>query len=182
LRGSSGGTLPTLEIKPPAKPADELPDLGESWAWAHAQVAGSVADASPEGALRSRPDLTVSRLLCPRRLQPGTAYIACVVPAFEIGLKAGLGLPIAEGDEQRLLPSWRSGPESPNEMTLPVYYSWEFSTGTSGDFESLVRALVRIDRSCARKTLHTRRSVSLHVQRPRRLKTPGWRVTRCVPP
>ena len=33
--------LPVLEIKAPALPERELPDLTESWAWAHAQVMGS---------------------------------------------------------------------------------------------------------------------------------------------
>ena len=33
--------LPVLEIKAPALPQAELPDLTESWAWAHAQVMGS---------------------------------------------------------------------------------------------------------------------------------------------
>ena len=37
----------------------------------------------------------MSRLLCPRRLDPSTDYLACLVPAFELGRKAGLGLPIA---------------------------------------------------------------------------------------
>ena len=31
------------------------------------------------------PRLTISRLLCPRRLSPDTWYIAAVVPAFEVG-------------------------------------------------------------------------------------------------
>jgi len=30
--------LPVLEVAAPAQPGDELPDLAESWAWAHAQV------------------------------------------------------------------------------------------------------------------------------------------------
>src|SRR5262245_9952952 len=38
LSFSPGANLPNLEIKDPASPADELPDLAESWAWAHAQV------------------------------------------------------------------------------------------------------------------------------------------------
>jgi hypothetical protein len=155
LRGNSGGALPFLEIKSPATPADELPNLGESWAWAHAQVSGTVADTSPDAALKSRPDLTVSRLICPRRLQPRTGYFACVVPAFEIGLKVGLGLPVTEQDERQLLPSWRSGAQSPPEITLPVYYSWEFRTGELGDFESLVSALKprKLDSKVGRREL-----------------------------
>ena len=93
--------LPVLEIKPPARPEHELPDLSDSWAWAHAQVTGSQRDAgSLKQSLAGDPALTVSRLLCPRRLDPLTDYLACVVPAFELGCKAGLGLPIEPEDEQ----------------------------------------------------------------------------------
>ena len=43
LRVDRNLPLPVLEIKAPARPERELPDLSESWAWAHAQVAGSRA-------------------------------------------------------------------------------------------------------------------------------------------
>ena len=73
-------------------PVAELPDLVESWAWAHAQV---VADGRVAAGRRrsspSQPDQNLSRLVCPRRLEPETRYLACVVPAFEAGRKAGLG-------------------------------------------------------------------------------------------
>ena len=103
--------LPKLEIKSPANPDDELPDLSESWAWAHAQVAGSSSDkTSLQNSLAGDPAMTVSRLLCPRRLDPLTHYIACVVPTFDLGKKAGLGLPIRrdkEGNEEKALnPAW----------------------------------------------------------------------------
>ena len=39
------GPLPVLEIDSPARAADELPDLAQSWAWAHAQIAGMPGDA-----------------------------------------------------------------------------------------------------------------------------------------
>jgi hypothetical protein len=131
-----------LEINPPARPERELPDLSESWAWAHAQVTGSSPDnVSLKQALAGDPALTVSRLLCPRRLDPVTDYLACVVPAFKLGCKAGLGLPIEPADEQKLEPAWASGAQSPTQVTLPVYFHWEFCTGTGGDFEALVRLL-----------------------------------------
>ena len=80
--------LPVLEIKAPARPDHELPDLSESWAWAHAQIAGSQRDAgSLKQSLAGDPALTVSRLLCPRRLDPLTDYLACVVPAFDAGMQ-----------------------------------------------------------------------------------------------
>ena len=102
LRVDRNLPLPVLEIKAPAQPERELPDLSESWAWAHAQVTGSRPDSrvAAEQSLAGDPALTVSRLLCPRRLDPVTEYLACVVPAFELGRKAGLGLPITPDDEK----------------------------------------------------------------------------------
>lgn len=134
--------LPVLEIKPPARPERELPDLSESWAWAHAQVTGSRREAgSLRASLAGDPALTVSRLLCPRRFDPATEYLACLVPAFELGRKAGLGLPIEPAEEEKLEPAWASGVLSPSQVILPVYFHWEFRTGTGGDFEVLVRLL-----------------------------------------
>ncbi|MFN8473510.1 MAG: hypothetical protein U0822_15070 [Anaerolineae bacterium] len=142
LRAAPNTPLPVLDISAPARPDSELPDLSESWAWAHAQVTGSARDtASLKAALAGDPALTVSRLLCPRRLDPATAYLACLVPTFELGRKAGLGLPIQSADESTLQPAWTSGAQSSLQVTLPVYFYWEFSTGTGGDFEALVRLL-----------------------------------------
>jgi hypothetical protein len=140
LRPAITTPLPALEITAPARPGDELPDLSESWAWAHAQVTGSQRSQLKD-TLAKAPARSVSRLLCPRRLDPNTEYIACVVPTFELGRKAGLALPIQPADEQRLDPAWLSGKQSPAEVTLPVYYHWAFRTGAGGDFEELVRRL-----------------------------------------
>ncbi|HEX8077785.1 MAG TPA: hypothetical protein VF511_08220, partial [Chthoniobacterales bacterium] len=134
--------LPVLEIKAPAQPGRELPDLAESWAWVHTQVTSSAPDETAlTKALAGDPALTVSRLLCPRRLDPLTEYLACVVPAFELGCKAGLGSLITPDDEKELKPAWDSGLQSPPQVTLPVYFHWEFRTGAGGDFEELVRLL-----------------------------------------
>ena len=45
---------------------------------------------------RGATELSLSRLVCPRMLEPDTDYIACVVPTFELGRKAGLG----DGDQR----------------------------------------------------------------------------------
>jgi len=139
--------LPVLEIK--ANAQDQLPDLAESWAWAHAQVSGSARNTrSLEQSLggSGNPALTLSRLLCPRRLDPLTDYLACVVPTFELGRKAGLGLPIQRDnerdEEKQLLPAWTTEVEA---VELPVYFHWEFRTGTGGDFETLVKLLTARD-------------------------------------
>jgi hypothetical protein len=115
-------------------PLAELPDLAESWAWAHAQVTGTPA--ATVDSLLATPGAALSRLICPRRLAPGTAYIACIVPAFQAGVLAGLGQAAAAGN---LAPAWGAG--SPATMRLPVYYQWSFSTGPSGDFATLASQL-----------------------------------------
>src|SRR5216684_3396080 len=56
----------------------ELPNLSESWAWAHAQVARSAAVSDLKAAL-AKQEHNISRLICPRRLDHTTAYYACVV-------------------------------------------------------------------------------------------------------
>jgi hypothetical protein len=140
LGGSATSPLSVLEFTSPV--AEDLPDLDESWAWAHAQVVGSATDTVPalRGVIERAPARTVSRLICPRRLDPDVAYIACVVPAFDVGRRAALGFAIAEQELTQLAPAWRlDQPTKP--FQLPVFYSWEFTTGPEGDFESLVRDL-----------------------------------------
>jgi hypothetical protein len=144
LASSVGAPLPSLQIAAPANPAAELPDLSECWAWAHTQAAGadSTVD-SVRRALEGPPELSLSRLICPRILSPNTAYIACVVPTFELGRKAGLGLTIADADliaAAALAPAWSLSP-APPQVTLPVYHHWEFQTGSGGDFASLGASL-----------------------------------------
>jgi hypothetical protein len=117
-----------------------LPPITETWAWSHVQVGRELTGATDvPGAIATAPDFALSRLMCPRRLRPDAAYAAVIVPAFETGRLAGLGEPIDGVPSQK--PAWGSaGVPRPNEY--PVYYRWSFRTGTSGDFESLVRALV----------------------------------------
>src|SRR4051812_11857654 len=54
----------------------ELPDLADAWAWAHAQVVTGGSVTSANDALAAA-DRSISRLLCARRLDAGTAYYAC---------------------------------------------------------------------------------------------------------
>ncbi len=149
LRPAGGEALPVLEINTPAKPSEELPDLAESWAWAHAQV-GWPHDAPPNDAtmrtlLATRPELSVSRLLCARRLTAFSDYIACVVPTFDVGRLSGLNLPLPANAD--LAPAWRSGATASTSVTLPVYYHWTFRTGAREDFESIVDRLAPRDLS-----------------------------------
>ena len=133
-----GKVLPVLEIGRPAIPGRELPDLAESWAWVHAQAVAAEGT-TPQQALAGDERLSLARLLCPRRLDPSTSYHACLVPAFDTGVAAGLGEPVAA--ETRIAPAWRSGADAPAEIRLPVYHHWQFATGPVGDFELLVQRL-----------------------------------------
>ena len=137
LRAAASQPLPVLEIKKPAKPEAELPDLAEVHLWAHAQVTGAAKN-ELTSTLKSKPAQTLSRLMCPRRLDPLTAYIACVVPTFAVGSAAGLN---KSATTNTLQPAWLSGKDAPAEIELPVYFSWEFQTSSGGDFEELVRRL-----------------------------------------
>src|SRR6266511_2172426 len=138
LISGGGESLPILKIDTRAHA--ELPDLSEAWAWAHAQVAAVTSDSDLETALKSEPERTLSRLMCPRRLKPKTAYFACVVPTYKGGAQAGLGEKV--DDAKALDPAWNLA-DQPDAIRLPVYYSLEFATGVEGDFEALVWQLER---------------------------------------
>ncbi|MGD6978837.1 hypothetical protein [Citricoccus sp. CH26A] len=130
--------LPELQC-----PRNELPNLAESWLWAHAQFVGPADTTNVVESMTTHPHQTISRLICPRRLEPdhSPGYLACLVPAFAVGRKAGLGEPISAEDETRLEPAWDTSPTD-GEVTLPVYFSWEFGTAvTEEDFEELVDRL-----------------------------------------
>ncbi|HEY7402702.1 MAG TPA: hypothetical protein VIB39_04225 [Candidatus Angelobacter sp.] len=109
-------------------------DLGDSWNWAHVQVSG---DQSLSDAMSSAPGNVISRLLCPRRLDPETHYTVFLVPAFDLGVKAGLGQDVSAIHVAN--PAWTAQTTAP--LTMPYYYQFEFNTSDEGDFESLVRRL-----------------------------------------
>ncbi|GII97468.1 FG-GAP repeat domain-containing protein [Sinosporangium siamense] len=130
---------PAAPGRPPVLtcPPEELPDLAESWAWAHAQVVLDSAGQSVADAL-AKPERNLSRIICPRKLEPAITYLAAVVPAFDLGREAGLG--IVSGKPQAK-PAWTRERSDP----LPVYHHWRFTTGAEGDFETLVRRLARTE-------------------------------------
>ncbi len=136
----SARLLPSLTLRGTVP----LPDLSQAWLWAHAQVlrnpqAGDVGTdaAGLANTLKNEPQRNLSRLVCPRRLEPGQSYIACVVPLFEQGLLAGLGRRVDPNATLSL--AWEGGEAT--DLELPVYYHWTFSTGPAGDFEALARRL-----------------------------------------
>ena len=131
-----------------------LPNADELWCWAHVHVNRSLAASDTEmasddidavlsklqAALNDNPDLAYSRLVSSRKLAPKTAYHAFVVPVFESGRLAGLGLDPA-GAPHATFSAWADYSGRPQSLSLPYYYSWSFHTGETGDFESLVRLL-----------------------------------------
>jgi hypothetical protein len=122
--------LPTIDVLD----TSALQDLSESWNWAHVQISG---DATLADSLANNPGNVISRLLCPRRLDPESSYSAFMVPAFHIGVQAGLGQDVSGIHSSD--PAWTPGVQGP--LTLPFYYRFDFGTSDEGDFESLVRRL-----------------------------------------
>jgi hypothetical protein len=136
--------LPAIEVD-----AGLLPPAAELWAWAHVHVNASLSASDAElvstdvAAVASRleaalgvdRDIAYSRLVCPRRLRANARYHAFVVPTFETGRLAGLGLDPA-GAPFASASAWGTG-----IVRLPHYHRWYFRTGEQGDFEYLVRLL-----------------------------------------
>jgi hypothetical protein len=144
----TGRPLPFIELQD----LGPLPRADELWAWAHVHVNRTLADEDAEfvshdmaaviprleAVLRADPDLAYSRLVCPRKLAENTAYDAFLIPTFEGGRRAGLGLEI--GDVPATLSAWDPG-QRPEGLRFPYYHRWGFQTSTTGDFETLVRLL-----------------------------------------
>ncbi|MBZ9772621.1 hypothetical protein [Mesorhizobium sp. CO1-1-8] len=128
-----------------------LPRADDLWAWAHVHAnrrlgaAGEIVatDAAAvqsrlTGVLAENADLAYSRILSPRQLSPNTGYQAFLMPTFEAGRRAALGIEL--GDVAAALSSWAPG-AGPDPQLFPYYYRWSFRTGARGDFETLVRLL-----------------------------------------
>lgn len=133
----------------------------EGWAWAHAhfnaefsanvlETNAALAASKAQAIISGQPDKACSRILCPRKLKPKTGYHAFLVPAFETGRLAGLGIEQADlfADAANGLsatsPAWAgyvTPANRPDPSYFPVYHRWYFRTAEQGDFESLVRLL-----------------------------------------
>lgn len=119
---------------------EDLPPEAEAWAWAHVQVLGEPEPPGWTDDARlspSNPALNLARLLCPRELEPNRSWTAMLVPTFEVGRRAGLGI---TDDLDDLRWAWARG-GAQESVRLPVYDHWSFSTGLDGDFESLARRI-----------------------------------------
>jgi hypothetical protein len=105
-------------------PANQLPNLDESHAWAHVQSAVPRNDV--ESSLTDAPGSVLARLVCPRRLTPNTRYRLAVVAAF------------AAVDDD-VVPAWPRTDGGIEELV--VYDTWTMSTGEAGSFEELCERL-----------------------------------------
>jgi hypothetical protein len=143
--------LPYITLKNNARQT-AFPDPETCWAWAHVHVNRGLTAGDAEivaadreavaarlaATVNENGDLAYSRLVCPRRLKPNVTYCAFLVPAFESGRLAGLGLDVTQAPSATAS-SWTSdGAEAEN---FPIYFRWQFRTGAVGDFEYLVRLL-----------------------------------------
>ncbi len=147
---AAGGPLPYVTVADLADfpPADEL------WAWAHVHVnrplgtsaAQVVSDDAAavlsrfDAVLAENPDFASARLMSPRRLAPNTGYHAFVMPTFETGRLAGLGLDPADAPSATTS-AWAAYEGRPDGARFGYFHRWSFRTGTVGDFEYLVRLL-----------------------------------------
>ncbi|MFK7784198.1 MAG: hypothetical protein AB8B56_03725 [Crocinitomicaceae bacterium] len=117
----------------------------DHWAWAHVQYNPETSAAGSPSTLisgiKSDPDRALSRIMCPRRLEADTNYRAFLIPAFETGRLAGLGVPLSGELAQKA--SWGSGTPGVRPDDFPVYKEWSFRTApeNDGDFETLAKKL-----------------------------------------
>ena len=133
--------------------AGVFPPSNQTWAWAHVHFNQSLSGGGGElvspdmtavlprvqNILATNPDLAYSRLLCPRRLDVNTGYHAFLMPAFESGRLAGLGLPVTPPSATAA--AWDKYAGQPEPQNFPYYYRWYFRTGDRGDFRYLVGLL-----------------------------------------
>ncbi len=115
----------------------------DHWAWGHVQYNPETDAAATPGGLvsgiKSDPDRALARILCPRKLSPEKNYRAFLIPAFETGRLAGLGLSISGVLAQKA--SWGASPAGDRPNDFPVYKEWSFRTSADGDFETLAKKL-----------------------------------------
>jgi hypothetical protein len=149
-----GKTLSYITVK---NAADKFPPAEQLWAWAHVHVSKSLMDSAQkivendnskistafQALINNNPDEASSRILCPVKLANNTAYHAFLIPSFETGRLAGLGLETLPVMPHATFSAWDKNGYAgkPEPENFPVYFRWFFRTGEAGDFEYLVRLL-----------------------------------------
>jgi hypothetical protein len=132
--------LPILEVRD----TNVLPPTADLWAWGHTQFAGeNLSEAAIAKAISGTPGQFTGRLMSPRLLQANKDYVACVVPTFERGRLVGLGR-LSPEDLTAIRTLWNLADNTdPNDprFQLPVYYAWNFKTGSLANFEEAARLM-----------------------------------------
>jgi len=143
-KNMQGKPLPYFTLKG-VNAADIFPLPDQLWGWAHVHVNLDLAlagDTAIPGVLQrlesniaQNPDRAYSRIMCPRRLEADTQYHAFLIPTFETGRLAGLGLDVPDATVATAS-AWAN-----NQVEFPYYFRWYFKAGAFGDFEYLVNLL-----------------------------------------
>jgi hypothetical protein len=140
-----GRPLPYIVVTDPSL----FPAADGLWAWAHVHVNDDFGTGGDTAALAARLEQTVranrdraySRLLSPRILKPNTPYHAFLLPSFEAGRLAGIGKD-PTGATSATQSAWAADrADAASATEYPYYHRWHFRTGSTGDFEYLVRLL-----------------------------------------
>ena len=120
---------------------EALPPHDELHLWAHMHSNLANAETQLEKfieslgvAAKTDPDGVYCRLLCPRKLDAKVLYHVFLVPSYETGRLAGLGMSIKDVPAQK--PAWPGA-----DTEFPYYYRWHFRTGENFAFEYLVKLL-----------------------------------------
>ena len=145
-----------ITLKEGIDPVAVFPPKDDLWAWAHVHIDRNIVGEGDDpissdepdfinkfkAILAENPDLAHSRLVSPRKLAESEGYHAFLIPTFESGRLAGLGInPDEVTDFGTETISWETYTNKQAPKDFPYYYRWYFRTSTVGDFEYLVRLL-----------------------------------------
>lgn len=154
---SDGKNILTLKIDNQNNFQNILGDPAEIWKNAHVQFPNQAFEKKGNSTSEKQKNLSeevedllkrdgssgFSRILAHRKLEDNQAYTAFLIPTFETGRRAGLGLEIDDIPAQRA--AWEKDYDQhktkrENPFHFPVYYQWNFETST-GDFIVLAKKL-----------------------------------------
>ena len=143
---SSGTKLATLQIGSEERYGEIFPNAKLLFNVAHVQIdsAVEVTRENVNDLLDENPDCGISRILCTSILEENSSYVALLIPTYELGRLAGLGLSV---DDVRLGKcAWENllanQNQRPDGLTFPVYFNWKFRTSiVKADFKTLASRL-----------------------------------------
>lgn len=137
LEPDDNAPLPAIRV---GSATDSLPPLDQLVHTCHVHVARDEGETDGSALLASEPEQARARLLCVRNLEEAAVYTLFLVPSYELGRQAGLGL--APTATPPTLPAWERNDVN---IDLPVYYSRRFVTNSGEDIEAMLRRLRSIN-------------------------------------